>query len=59
MQRGLGSTTQKLEDWAFPEQDEAVKGIYEKYKAKIRQLLKLEDVWESEVLPPKLLIWEC
>lgn len=35
----------KFEVWAFPKEDEAVKGIYEKYKAKIRQPLNLEEVW--------------
>ncbi|KFZ15267.1 hypothetical protein V501_02805 [Pseudogymnoascus sp. VKM F-4519 (FW-2642)] len=35
----------KLEMWAFPQEDEAVKGIYEKYKEKIRSPLNLHDVW--------------
>ncbi|OBT39919.1 hypothetical protein VE00_09580 [Pseudogymnoascus sp. WSF 3629] len=35
----------KLEMWAFPQEDEAVKGIYEKYKEKIRSPLNLYDVW--------------
>jgi putative intracellular protease/amidase len=35
----------KLEMWAFPKEDEAVKAIYEKYKHKIRSPLSLEEVW--------------
>lgn len=35
----------KLEMWAFPQQDEAVKKIYNKYKSKIRKPLNLEEVW--------------
>ncbi|KFX98110.1 hypothetical protein O988_04522 [Pseudogymnoascus sp. VKM F-3808] len=35
----------KLEMWAFPKEDEAVKGIYEKYKEKLRSPLNLHDVW--------------
>lgn len=35
----------KFEMWAFPKEDEAVKGIYEKYKQKIRKPLNLEKVW--------------
>ncbi|KAI8254177.1 Protein/nucleic acid deglycase HchA [Colletotrichum sp. SAR 10_98] len=35
----------KFEMWAFPKEDEAVKGIYEKYKQKIRNPLNLEEVW--------------
>ncbi|KAI8271849.1 Protein/nucleic acid deglycase HchA [Colletotrichum sp. SAR11_240] len=35
----------KFEMWAFPKEDEAVKGIYEKYKQKIRNPLSLEEVW--------------
>lgn len=35
----------KLEMWAFPQEDEAVKGIYEKYRQKIRKPLVLQDVW--------------
>lgn len=35
----------KFEMWAFPKEDEAVKSIYEKYKAKIRNPLNLSDVW--------------
>lgn len=38
----------KFEIWAFPEEDQAVKQIYEKYKEKIRQPLKLEDVWGKQ-----------
>ncbi|KAM0330904.1 hypothetical protein ACHAQA_003860 [Verticillium albo-atrum] len=35
----------KFEMWAFPKDDEAVKGIYEKYKQKIRNPLNLQEVW--------------
>lgn len=35
----------KFEMWAFPQEDEAVKRIYEKYKKKIRNPLNLHDVW--------------
>ncbi|KAJ5490180.1 ThiJ/PfpI [Penicillium expansum] len=35
----------KFEMWAFPQEDKAVKEIYEKYKTKIRKPLNLEDVW--------------
>ncbi|KAI1613763.1 class I glutamine amidotransferase-like protein [Exophiala viscosa] len=35
----------KLEMWAFPKEDEAVKKIYEKYKKKLRQPLDLQKVW--------------
>jgi molecular chaperone Hsp31 and glyoxalase 3 len=35
----------KLEMWAFPKEDEAVKGIHEKYKAKLRSPLDLSKVW--------------
>ncbi|KAJ4995918.1 Protein/nucleic acid deglycase HchA [Colletotrichum sp. SAR 10_66] len=35
----------KFEMWAFPKEDHAVKGIYEKYKQKIRNPLNLEEVW--------------
>jgi putative intracellular protease/amidase len=38
----------KLEMWAFPKDDEAVKGIYEKYKPKLRQPLNLESVWGAQ-----------
>jgi D-lactate dehydratase / protein deglycase len=37
----------KLEMWAFPKDDEAVTAIFEKYKAKLRNPLNLEDVWGS------------
>ncbi|KAJ3522246.1 hypothetical protein NM208_g12939 [Fusarium decemcellulare] len=37
----------KLEMWAFPQEDEAVKGIYNKYKEKIRSPLSLQEVWGS------------
>lgn len=35
----------KLEMWAFPKEDKAVKDIYEQYKEKLRSPLNLEDVW--------------
>lgn len=35
----------KLEMWAFPKEDDAVKSIFEKYKKKLRQPLNLQDVW--------------
>ena len=35
----------KFEMWAFPQEDEAVKGIYKKFKEKIRNPLNLHDVW--------------
>ena len=35
----------KFEMWAFPQEDAAVKGIYEKYKQKIRHPLNLSEVW--------------
>lgn len=35
----------KLEMWAFPKDDKAVKEIYEKYKPKLRKPLNLEDLW--------------
>jgi molecular chaperone Hsp31 and glyoxalase 3 len=35
----------KLEMWAFPKEDEAVKGVFEKYKQKLRSPLNLQDVW--------------
>jgi molecular chaperone Hsp31 and glyoxalase 3 len=35
----------KVEMWAFPKEDEAVKGIYEKYKEKMKNPLALSDVW--------------
>ena len=35
----------KLEMWAFPKEDESVKGIFEKYKAKLRKPLNLQTVW--------------
>jgi len=37
----------KLEMWAFPKEDEAVKAIHEKYKAKLRSPLDLSKVWGS------------
>lgn len=35
----------KFEMWAFPQEDDAVKAIYEKYKTKIRKPLNLQDIW--------------
>lgn len=35
----------KLEMWAFPKEDQAVKDVYEKYKGKLRQPLNLQKVW--------------
>lgn len=35
----------KFEMWAFPKDDTAVKGIFEKYKEKLRQPLNLQTVW--------------
>jgi len=35
----------KLEMWAFPKEDEAVKGVFEKYKQKLRAPLSLQDIW--------------
>ncbi|KAK1723192.1 hypothetical protein CaCOL14_001094 [Colletotrichum acutatum] len=35
----------KFEMWAFPEEDVAVKEIFDKYKEKIRSPLNLHDVW--------------
>lgn len=35
----------KLEMWAFPNEDESIKAIYEKYKQKIRSPLNLHNVW--------------
>lgn len=35
----------KFEMWAFPQEDEAVKTIYKKYKEKIRNPLNLQEVW--------------
>jgi len=37
----------KLEMWAFPKEDAAVKGIYEKYLPKIRNPFPLEQVWKG------------
>ncbi|EXJ81969.1 chaperone hchA [Capronia coronata CBS 617.96] len=37
----------KLEMWAFPKEDDAVKAIFEKYKQKLRQPLSLQDVWKD------------
>ena len=35
----------KFEMWAFPQEDEAVKTIYKKFKEKIRSPLNLQEVW--------------
>jgi len=35
----------KLEMWAFPKEDEAVKAIFEKYKQKLRSPLSLQEIW--------------
>lgn len=35
----------KLEMWAMPAEDEAVKGVFEKYKEKLRKPLNLQTVW--------------
>lgn len=35
----------KFEMWAYPQEDEAVRRIYDKYKQKIRSPLNLQDVW--------------
>ncbi|KIW17033.1 hypothetical protein PV08_04224 [Exophiala spinifera] len=37
----------KLEMWAFPKEDEAIKKIFEKYKPKLRQPLNLDRVWDD------------
>lgn len=41
----------KFEVWAFPKEDQAVKDIYEKYKAKIRSPLNLSEVWGTGFTP--------
>ena len=41
----ISGDTVKFEMWAFPKDDGAVKGIFEKYKQKLRQPLNLQDVW--------------
>jgi len=35
----------KLEMWAFPKEDEAIKGVFEKYKQKLRSPLNLQEIW--------------
>lgn len=35
----------KLEMWAFPQEDEAVKRIFEKYREKLRSPLNLQELW--------------
>lgn len=35
----------KLEMWAFPKEDDAVKSIYDKYKQKLRSPLNLQEIW--------------
>lgn len=37
----------KLEMWAFPKEDEAIKNVYEKYKPKLKKPLNLQDIWGS------------
>lgn len=37
----------KLEVWAFPNEDEAVKAIYKKYEQKLRHPLNLTELWGS------------
>lgn len=37
----------KLEMWAFPKEDQAIKDIYNKYKEKLRNPLDLQKVWGS------------
>lgn len=37
----------KLEMWAFPSDDDAVKSIYARYKEKLRSPLNLADLWGS------------
>lgn len=38
----------KLEVWAFPQQDEAVKRIHQKYEKKLRSPLNLQELWSKE-----------
>jgi molecular chaperone Hsp31 and glyoxalase 3 len=38
----------KLEMWAFPKEDKAVKEIYDKYKQKLRSPLNLSEVWHGK-----------
>lgn len=35
----------KLEAWAFPKEDQAVKEVFEKFRPKLRQPLNLQTVW--------------
>ncbi|KAL7917503.1 class I glutamine amidotransferase-like protein [Trichoderma austrokoningii] len=37
----------KLEMWAFPNEDDSVKVIYEKYKEKIRSPLNIHNLWSN------------
>ncbi|MCA6096864.1 glyoxalase III HchA [Bradyrhizobium australafricanum] len=39
----------KFELWAFPKEDDAVKSIYQKYLARLKQPLKLSDVIEKKL----------
>ena len=39
----------KFELWAFPNQDDAVKSIYQKYLGRLKQPLKLSDVIEDKL----------
>lgn len=40
----------KLEMWAFPKEDQAVKDVFEKYKEKLRKPLNLQTVWGKDLL---------
>lgn len=37
----------KFEMWAFPEQDQAVKDVFAKYKTKLRKPLNLRTLWDE------------
>lgn len=47
----LSGNPAKLEMWAMPREDEAVRSIYEKYLPKLRQPRKLADILEGAVGP--------
>lgn len=54
----------KFEMWAFPQEDDAIKAIYEKYKTKIRKPLNLQDIWgkpgrlhQGDPVPSRLNTW--
>lgn len=38
----------KLEMWAFPQEDEAVKAVFDKYREKLRSPLDLQEVWGKQ-----------